>query len=414
MEEEKAWSYRAVKKYEKDGAVAAYDRVPIRNVKATWTVEPKKDVFVLHSAEGQLVAGGKVRASGSIKINPDALHDPDAINVEATATDVDPRALARQVATTGFDNSVSINNANGSGDENSPSTSNSTTTDAESEIGAWIDRVCPPGYADATATIDGAHSGPKVKVDWTIDNDADVGGRVTIERKGITAKLKTPSIEIDADVETEFPPLEKALAAVTVEDAIEAGKPAYTAAEIDGQANGFDIFDLEDDREEGGEVVSEKLRYVRDPDRVRLRVTGRTRVKGKFSTPTASVTGDEKPDGITTTDDEGNEIDASDEESKQNNGFPTFEGTAQLDNLKLNKLELAPKLTGKVFASAIDGLSLSAKGRSDESLSAEISADGKASAALRRGALRAGIEFGDFAGAFELAGLKLDDLNSDL
>lgn len=410
MEEEKAWSYRAVKKYEKDGAVAAYDRVPIRNVKATWTVEPKKDVFVLHSAEGQLVAGGKVRASGSIKINPDALHDPDAINVEATATDVDPRALARQVATTGFDNSVSINNANGSGDENSPSTSNSTTTDAESEIGAWIDRVCPPGYADATATIDGAHSGPKVKVDWTIDNDADVGGRVTIERKGITAKLKTPSIEIDADVETEFPPLEKALAAVTVEDAIEAGKPAYTAAEIDGQANGFDIFDLEDDREEGGEVVSEKLRYVRDPDRVRLRVTGRTRVKGKFSTPTASVTGDEKPDGITTTDDEGNEIDASDEESKQNNGFPTFEGTAQLDNLKLNKLELAPKLTGKVFASAIDGLSLSAKGRSDESLSAEISADGKASAALRRGALRAGIEFGDFAGAFELAGLKLDDL----
>jgi hypothetical protein len=249
MEEEKAWSYRAVKKYEKEGAVAAYDRVPIRNVKATWTVEPKKDIFVLHSAEGQLVAGGKVRASGSIKINPDALHDPAAINVEATAIDVDPRALARQVATTGFDNSIS--NANGSGDENSPSTSNSTT-DAENEIGAWIDRVCPPGYADATATIEGAHSGPKVNVDWNIDHDADVGGRVTIERKGITAKLKTPSIEIDADVKTEFPPLEKALAAVTVEDAIEAGKPAYTAAEVDGRANGFDLFDLEDGREEGG------------------------------------------------------------------------------------------------------------------------------------------------------------------
>lgn len=407
MEEEKAWSYRAVKKYEKEGAVAAYDRVPIRNVKATWTVEPKKDIFVLHSAEGQLVAGGKVRASGSIKINPDALHDPAAINVEATAIDVDPRALARQVATTGFDNSIS--NANGSGDENSPSTSNSTT-DAENEIGAWIDRVCPPGYADATATIEGAHSGPKVNVDWNIDHDADVGGRVTIERKGITAKLKTPSIEIDADVKTEFPPLEKALAAVTVEDAIEAGKPAYTAAEVDGRANGFDLFDLEDGREEGGEAVSEKLRYVRDPDRVRLRVTGRARVKGKFSTPTASVAGAENSDGVAATDDKGSEIAASDEEKKQSSAFPTFEGTAQLDNLKLNKLELAPKLTGKVFASATDGLSLSAKGRSDESLSAEISADGKASAALRRGALRAGVEFGDFAGAFELAGLKLDDL----
>jgi len=406
MEEEKAWSYRAVKKYEKDGAVAAYDRVPIRNVKATWTVEPKKDVFVLHSAEGQLVAGGKVRASGSIKINPDALHDPAAINVEATATDVDPRALARQLATTGFDNST--NNAKGNGEENSPSTSNSTTTDAENEIGAWIDRVCPPGYADATATIEGAHSGPKVKVDWTIDHDADVGGRVTIERKGITAKLKTPSIEIDADVKTEFPPLEKALAAVSVEDAIEAGKPAYTAAEIDGRANGFDLFDLEDGREEGGEVVSEKLRYVRDPDRVRLRVTGRTRVKGKFSTP--SVAGGENSDSVATTDGKDGETAASDEEKKESSAFPSFEGTAQLDNLKLNKLELAPKLTGKVFASATDGLSLSAKGRSDESLSAEISADGKASAALRRGALRAGVEFGDFAGAFELAGLKLDDL----
>ena len=67
--------------------------------------------------------------------------------------------------------------------------------------------------------------GPKVNVDWNIDHDADVGGRVTIERKGITAKLKTPSIEIDADVKT-ISPLEKALAAVTVEDAIEAGKPA--------------------------------------------------------------------------------------------------------------------------------------------------------------------------------------------
>ena len=61
------------------------------------------------------VGCGMSAYSGSIKINPDALHDPAAINVEATATDVDPRALARQAATTGFDNSIS--NANGSGDE---------------------------------------------------------------------------------------------------------------------------------------------------------------------------------------------------------------------------------------------------------------------------------------------------------
>jgi hypothetical protein len=392
MEEEKAWSYRAVKKYEKDGAIAAYDRVPIKAVKATWSVEPKKDIFILHSAEGQLVAGGRVRASGSIKISPNALHDPTAIQVEATATGVDPRALARQMATTGFD--ISNSNDGGGVSQDGESASSSSIIDAENEIGAWIDRVCPPGYADASATIEGAHSGPAVKVDWTVDHDAEVGGRVTIERKGITAQLKTPSIEIDCDVKTEFPPLEKALAAITVEDAIEAGKPIYTAAELDGRAKGFDLFELDEDSGN----ISERLKYVRDPDRVRLRITGRTRVKGTFSTPAAENR--DKNVG-----DSGDAL-----ESNKSSSFPTFEGTAQFDNLKLNKLELAPKLTGKVFASAVDGLSLSAKGRSDESLSAEISADGKASAALRRGALRAGLEFGDFAGAFDVTGLKLDDL----
>ena len=64
------------------------------------------------------------------------------------------------------------------------------------------------------------------------------------------------------------PILKKALAAVTVEDAMKLKHALDTAAEIDGQAERVDIFDLEDDREEGGEVVSEKLRYVRDPDRV--------------------------------------------------------------------------------------------------------------------------------------------------
>ena len=109
-------------------------------------------------------------------------------------------------------------------------------------------------------------------------------------------------------------------------------------------------------------------------------------MKGKFLNPNASVAGAENPMASlqrmikvakSPSDEERNKV-----------GFPTFEGTAQLDNLKLNKLELAPKLTGKVFAGHRWFIALGE--RQIESLSAEISADGKASAALRRGALRAG------------------------
>jgi hypothetical protein len=45
----------------------------------------KKGELMLHSAEATPVDGGKLRASGRISTKPNALYDPDALDVEGTA-----------------------------------------------------------------------------------------------------------------------------------------------------------------------------------------------------------------------------------------------------------------------------------------------------------------------------------------
>ena len=106
---------------ESEGAVGAYDRVPFKSANAVFSAEIKKGVFSLHSAEAVPVDGGKLRGSGKISIKPDALYDPEALDVEGSGVDLNFLKIAKRF----------------SRDEAPP----------------WLDRLCPSSPANVAGTF---------------------------------------------------------------------------------------------------------------------------------------------------------------------------------------------------------------------------------------------------------------------
>jgi len=340
---EMAWSEDAIKAAAHQGAVAAFDRVPFKSANAVFSMDIKKGAFSLHSAEATLVDGGRLRGSGRVSTKPTALFDPNALNVEGTAVDIDLLRLAKRLV--------------------------------PGEAPPWLDRVCPTSPAIANATFTGALSAPVLDAQWSVEAD-EYKGSVNMAREGIITNIETPVLDLKASVATTFQPLEVALQARTVEEAIAAGKPTVTDADADLMLNGADI---------AAWLGEDNLDAMGAPDRVRLRLGGRTRVKGKFA-PAAAKDGAVAKDAL-----------------------PSFSGDVQLDNLRVNKLEFAPKMNGKLNASS-SGLFLSAKNRADEVFEASVEAEGKAAVNIRRNNLKISADVDDFAGSVDIAGLSIDDL----
>ena len=340
---EMAWSEDAIKAAKNEGAVAAYDRVPFKSANAVFTADIKKGFVSLHSAEAVPVDGGKLRASGRISTKPNALFDPEALDVEGTGVDLDFLKLAKRFVP--------------SGQEEPP----------------WLHRICPSSSANVSGTFVGALSEPVLNANWAVD-DEEYRGQLIMTREGVTTNVETPVLEMKASIATKFAPLEEQLMSTTIADAIRLGKPKVTDAEADLKLNGADVATW---------MVTEDA--VDTPDRVRLRIGGRTRVKGKFTQPRNEQ--DEEIEGV----------------------LPTFSGHVQLDHLRVNKLEFAPKMTGKLKASE-SGVQLHAKSRADEYLETSVEQGGKAAINIRRNNLKISAEVDDFAGRLDVAGLLLDDL----
>jgi len=338
---EMAWSEEAVKGAVGEGAVAAYDRVPFKSANAVFTANVKKGEFSLHSAEAIPVDGGKLRGSGRISIKPDALFDPNACDVEGTGVDLDFLKIAKRL----------------SRDEELP----------------WLDRVCPSSPANVSGTFVGALSEPILNANFTVEDD-EYKGHLTMTRDGVMTNIETPVLEMKASIATKFQPLEEQLKATTVEQAIALGKPKVTDAEADLMLNGADVA-----------AWMNEIDAADAPDRLRLRLGGRTRVKGKFAQP-RNEDGEEVEDAL-----------------------PTFSGHMQLDNLRVNKLEFAPKMAGKLTVSE-SGLKLRAKNRGDELFDMSVESGGKSMVQIRRNNLKISADVDDFAGSFDVAGLLLDDL----
>ena len=471
---EVALSEDAVRAGASEGAIAAYDAFAVKDARAVFTVDTWGQKVTLHEAEVSPVAGGEARASGTIMIDQGALSNPEAVDIELEAEGFDPKSVVASLtlkgaastratpvqsqtfpatnipgAATDVDASggwlpggiqqlFSPNGPGATGDKVMDedtywAAATAAAKDASAKLPMGLppqiyDKIVPSAPGSATATVKGPLSAPVVDAKWAV-KDATMSGDLNITRNRISTQVRAPAIEFSGSADTSYPPLEVALAARTVEDALAAGRPAFTRAEGDATFRSLDLAALV--------VAEDDLARLAPPDRLRLRLSGRVNVKGDVdgagaaaeaslprATP-ASVKAARQAlaqlatHGIDTT------PSVPYTPSVDGEYEPQFSGKVSLEGLRVNQLSLAPRLSGEVEASK-EGASINARGRADELLRVEMdipnvdsiqpteeSAEGpqpSVSVSIRRGLLRADLDASDGRGELDIAGLRLDDL----
>ena len=185
-------------------------------------------------------------------------------------------------------------------------------------------------------------------------------------------------------------------------------------------------------------VTEDDLARLAPPDRLRLRLSGRVKVKGEVE-GAGGATAESLPKVTSASAATArlamqqfavNGIDATPKTpyvpSMDDEYDPRFSGDVSLEGLRINQLLLAPRLAGEVQAS-VEGMSMSARGRADEHLnfrfenpaaveSADAAEPGEeplppsVSVSIRRGLLKAEMEASDGRADLNVAGLRLDDL----
>ena len=464
----------AVRAGASEGAIAAYDAFAVKDARAVFTVDTWAQKVTLHEAEVSPVAGGEARASGTIMIDQGALSNPEAVDIELEAEGFDPKSVvasltlkgaattraapvqdqtspALNVASAGMDSDASVGwlpgsiqhifSSNGPGaigekvmdDSTYWAAATAAAKDASTKLPMGIppqlyDKIVPSAPGTAKATVKGPLSAPVVDAQWDV-KDASMSGDLNITRNRISTQVRAPAIEFSGSAETSYPPLEVALAARTVEDALAAGRPAFTMAEGDATFRSLDLAALV--------VAEDDLARLAPPDRLRLRLSGRANVTGTVdgagaaaeeslprATP-ASVKAARQAlaqlakHGIDTTPTVPYTPSAFGEYE------PQFSGKVSLEGLRVNQLSLAPRLTGEIEASK-EGASINARGRADELLRVELDIPAvdsmqrtgdptegpqpSVSVSIRRGLLRADLDASDGRGELDIAGLRLDDL----
>lgn len=463
-----------------EGAVAAYDCLAVKDARAVFTVDTWSQKMTLHEAEASPVAGGEARASGTVRIDAGALSHPEAVNVELEAEGFNPRSV---VASLALKESATVRGAPASTDGDAPSSDEEadahanapddgaggiqgalrtglqqllsknsaleaavqdaireaveTSTSSPAALPkttfglpqAMYDKIVPAAPGTAKATITGPHAAPVVDAQWDV-KDAGLSGDLKITRGRVSAQVRAPAIELSGAADTSYPPLEVALAARTIDDALAAGRPAFTNASADATLRSLDLAALV--------VTEDDLARLAPPDRLRLRLSGRVKVKGKVEgaggataeslpkvTPASAATARLAMQQFAV-----NGIDATPKTpyvpSTEDEYDPRFSGDVSLEGLRVNQLLLAPRLAGEVQAS-VEGVSMSARGRADEHLnfrfenpaaaeSADAAEPGEeplppsVSVSIRRGLLKAEMEASDGRADLNVAGLRLDDL----
>ena len=477
---EAALAEDAVRAGAAEGATAAYDCLAVKDARAVFTVDTWSQKLTLHEAEASPVAGGEARASGTVRIDAGALSHPEAVNVELEAEGFNPRSVVASLAlkesattanraslevastssapATGAEEGAEEADTNGGflgslptglqqllSKSSAPEATSRETTPEDGDAGssaaarasatfglpqAVYEKIVPATPGTAKATIAGPHAAPVVDAQWEV-KDAGMAGDLKITRGGISANVRAPAMELSGSAETSYPPLEVALAARTIDDALAAGRPAFTNASADATLRSLDLAALV--------VAEDDLARLAPPDRLRLRLSGRVKVNGKVEG--AGGTTAESLPKVTAASAEtarlamqqfaANGIETSGKTpyvpSVDGEYDPRFSGEISLDGLRVNQLLLAPRLAGEVRAS-VEGVGMNARGRADEHFRfelenpASVPADGVAaepaaeppapsvSMSIRRGLLNAAMEASDGRGDVRVAGLRLDDL----
>jgi len=476
---EKGLAEDAVRAGAAEGAVAAYDCLAVKDARAVFTVDTWSQKMTLHEAEASPVAGGEARASGTVRIDAGALSHPEAVNVELEAEGFNPRSVVASLALkesatvrgvpastvgkapsdeeadtyanapddgasgiqealrTGLQQLLSKNSALDTAVQDAITEAVETSSSSPAALPnttfglpqAMYDKIVPAAAGTAKATIAGPHAAPVVDAQWDV-KDAGLSGDLKITRGRVSAQVRAPAIELSGAAETSYPPLEVALAARTIDDALAAGRPAFTNASADATLRSLDLAALV--------VTEDDLARLAPPDRLRLRLSGRVKVKGEVE-GAGGATAESLPKVTSASAATArlamqqfavNGIDATPKTpyvpSMDDEYDPRFSGDVSLEGLRINQLLLAPRLAGEVQAS-VEGMSMSARGRADEHLnfrfenpaaveSADAAEPGEeplppsVSVSIRRGLLKAEMEASDGRADLNVAGLRLDDL----
>ena len=246
----------------------------------------------VHTPARAQTGGGRLRGSGFLRVDPEAEFDAGAMRVELTGSDLDAAGLIRRYEAAAAELGVEV-------------------------PPALLAAAMPAGAASVEATISGSLLTPAVDVKWAA-GQAEASGTVRITRPAIDLSLRTPSMDVTARLDTVFPPIEQALAARTQEESMAAGEFTVAGADADVSLHNLDLLSI---------VQSDAAAPERAaaPDRLRLRLSGRTRFSARMEPPPQP---EELPLGA---------------------GAPPrlFRGDLQLQGLRLNQLSLAPAMSGR-------------------------------------------------------------------
>jgi hypothetical protein len=288
-------------------AVAAYDRIPFDAVKAVFTLDTATSIFQLHEVEARPAGGGRVRGSGFLRVDPEAEFDPTAMRVQLMGEDLDGAGVLRRYEAAARDAGVEV-------------------------PPALLAAALPPGPASMTTLIAGSLMTPGVDVTWAAPS-AEAAGSVRICRANVDATLRTPSVDLTARLDTVYPPIEVAMRARTQAEAMAAAEFTVAGADAELAMHNLDVGALAQ-----GDALDK-------PERLRLRLSGKTRFAGRLDHTAAAGAG---------------------AAAKAGEGL-AYRGELQFTALRLNQLVLAPSFSGS-FSVSPDGVHIDARGRPDEAL----------------------------------------------
>eukprot|EP00850_Spirogloea_muscicola_P020229 SM000210S06743 [mRNA] locus=s210:185513:196459:+ [translate_table: standard] len=207
---------KAVHRHKSEGAIAAYDRVPIAAGSASFAFRTDDCVADIYGARITPVGGGEVRGTGELWACPEGELDSGAVNVDATGSSISADALLRFYL---------------------PEAPQSSAPSL--------------GKAYGDVTIRGALLAPTVNARW---HAPDAGGSlvgshgmVWIDRTATCVAGRADHFDFDSKIFQSYPPLQPGKKSTKEDgdpDAFLSSKPDITGVDLDLKLKSFDVMDL--------------------------------------------------------------------------------------------------------------------------------------------------------------------------
>lgn len=307
-------AYEVVMRDKDRGAVAALDRIPISYLSANFTFNTDSCIADLYGIRASLVDGGEIRGAGNAWICPEAEENESALDVNFSGNLCFDKILHRYLPSYLDNLPIKLGELKG-----------------ETKVSGSL----------LTPRFDVKWNAPKAEGSFT-----DARGDVIIAHDFITVNSSSTAFDLYMKVLTSYPELGWSMDVKDVSKHIKSF--VIEGLEMDLRMCAFEFFNV-------------FCPYPFDSPRpLQLKATGRVKFQGQVLG--LCDTSDQRPNSL------GSELN---DDIKRKLGMRGLVGDISISGLKLNQLMLAPQLAG-TLALSNSSVKLDARGRPDESLSAEI------------------------------------------